>query len=72
MGQAIRRSLGGLADLFEKAAFLDNVGDGLHLYAFCLIYVLEGIQFPCLLVLHYSDLGRETSVSQKDGEIEGC
>jgi len=63
MGQKIRRSSGGITDLFEKAAFLDDVGDRLHLYAFCLIYVLESIEFSCLLVLHYSDLGREPSVS---------
>lgn len=59
----------GYTDLFEKAAFLDDVGDRLHLYAFCLVYVLEGIEFTCLLVLHYSDLGkRRQSAEQEDGK----
>ena len=66
MRRAMCENLGGVTDLFEKAAFLDDVGDRLHLNAFCLVYVLEGIEFSCLLVLHYSDLGRERSVSRNE------
>lgn len=52
-------------DLFQQAAFLDDVGNSLHLDTFRLVYVLERIQLPCLLVLDDSDLNREEMMSGK-------
>lgn len=43
--------------LFEKSAFLNDVGDGLHFDAFCLVDVLEGVELASLLVLDDADLG---------------
>lgn len=63
------RGYGLWTDLFQETAFLHDVGDGLHLDAFGLVDVLEGVEFTALLVLDDSDLERRT-VSEERRERE--
>jgi hypothetical protein len=57
-------------NLFEQAAFLNDVGDGLHLDAFGFVDVLESIELLCLLVLDNADLG-ECRISVGGGKPVG-
>lgn len=54
--------------LFEKSAFLNDVGDGLHFDAFCLVDVLEGVELAGLLVLDDADLGGCQGERERDTE----
>ena len=46
----------GLADLFQESSFLNDIGDGFHLYTFRLVDVLESVRDLGALVLHDAHL----------------
>ena len=56
------------ADLFQQAALLNDIGNGLHLDAFRLVDVFESIQLAALLVLDDSDLRNERRCDVNQGE----
>lgn len=44
------------AHLLEEPSLLDDIGNSLHLDAFCLVDILESVEISCLFVLDDSNL----------------
>lgn len=55
-------------DLLEQPAFLDDVGNGLHLAALCLVDVLESEELLGLFVLDDPDLKERKRGEGRDQE----
>ena len=58
-----------VADLFQKATLLYNIGDCLHLYTLGLVDVLEGVEILSLFVLYDADLGTGETIGKSSGRV---